>query len=80
MDTNVDDDVYVDVDLKAMSLKKTKEQTNMKIRSGCAIGPSLSRGKEALNDQSVNKARATRSCRGSSIAREAAGQVGEERN
>ena len=49
----------------------------MKIRSGCAIGPSVSRGKEALNDQTVNKARATLSSRRSSIATEVAGEAGE---
>lgn len=48
----------------------------MKIRSGCAIGPSVSRGKETLNDQTVNGARATLSSRRSSIATEVAGGGG----
>lgn len=59
-------------------MKQTKKQTKMKIRSGCAIGPSLSRGKEALDDRAVDKARATISCRRSSIAMEVAGEPGEE--
>lgn len=50
-----------------------KRQMTVEIQSGCAIGPSLCRGKEALNDKAVDKARATISCRRSSIAMEVAG-------
>lgn len=46
----------------------------VEIQSGCAISPSLCRGKEALNDKAVDKARATISCRRSSIAMEVAGK------
>ena len=74
-DKNADaeDDVNADADAEEIQMKKMKKQMRIEIRSGSEDGPSLSPGKEALSDRAVDKARATISCRRSSIAMKVAG-------